>query len=121
MVNAAPSAFDVPSAALGGKWKMPILRRLHETGGPLRFTELKRAVPRISSRVLALQLRELVAHGLLSRYVHPFASPVRVEYALTESGKTLEPILEALRVWSTAPLFRNRTPRLCRASRPGRT
>ena len=101
-IDPAQSPFDAPSAALKGKWKMPILRRLHETGGPLRFTELKRGVPRISSRVLALQLRDLVACGLLSRRVHPSASPVRVEYALTDSGKTLEPILEALRVWATA-------------------
>jgi DNA-binding HxlR family transcriptional regulator len=81
---------------IGGKWK-PILIYLVSMGCD-RFGELRRAVPDISKQMLTRQLRELEADGVMSRTV--FAEvPPRVEYALTERGKTLLPIIHAMRDW----------------------
>ncbi|RYH00827.1 transcriptional regulator [Salipiger sp. IMCC34102] len=81
---------------IGGKWKGVIL--YHLLNGALRFTELQRAVGSITQRTLTRQLRELEADGIVSRTVHPVVPP-KVEYALTEKGSALTPILTALREW----------------------
>ncbi|OQW44985.1 MAG: HxlR family transcriptional regulator [Proteobacteria bacterium SG_bin6] len=81
---------------IGGKWKGVILYRLLE--GTKRFGELRKLLCRITQRTLTQQLRELEADGLVSRRV--FAEvPPRVEYALTERGRTLEPVLASLMAW----------------------
>ncbi len=81
---------------LGAKWSLVILHDLIE--GPKRFGELQRLIPAASPKMLTERLRELEAHGLLTRTVHPEIPP-RVEYALTDTGETVWPILDALDKW----------------------
>ncbi|PLX97854.1 MAG: transcriptional regulator [Desulfuromonas sp.] len=81
---------------IGGKWKGVILWHLsHKT---LRFSQLKRRLPGITQKMLTQQLRELERDGLVHRQV--FAEvPPRVEYSLTETGRTLKPTLEKMCAW----------------------
>ncbi|TKB48833.1 helix-turn-helix transcriptional regulator [Ferrimonas sediminicola] len=79
-----------------GKGKGMIL--FHLLDGTLRFNELKRRVGCITQRMLTKQLRELEAYGLVHRKVYPEVPP-KVEYSLTATGQTLEPILLALKSW----------------------
>ena len=81
---------------IGGKWKGTILYKLLER--PRRFSELKRQLPTITQRMLTLQLRELEADGIVHREIYQQIPP-KVEYSLTTFGKTLEPILLAMRMW----------------------
>ncbi|WP_013627081.1 winged helix-turn-helix transcriptional regulator [Rubinisphaera brasiliensis] len=81
---------------IGGKWKGIILYYLLE--GRLRFSELQRAVGCVTQRMLVKALRELESSGLVNRIVHAEVPP-RVEYELTDVGKTLEPILRSLKQW----------------------
>ena len=82
----------------GGKWKGIAL--YHLLDGTLRFNELKRKVGSVTQRMLTKQLRELEEDGLISRKVYAEVPP-RVEYRLTEKGKSLRPILLALEKWGT--------------------
>ncbi|GAB5374371.1 MAG: helix-turn-helix domain-containing protein [Acuticoccus sp.] len=84
---------------IDGKWKGVIL--FHLLQGTMRFNEIRRAIPSVTQRMLTNQLRELEADGLVSRTVYPQVPP-KVEYALTERGQTLEPVLLALKVWGDA-------------------
>ena len=92
--NPVELALDV----MGGKWKMPILWRLKDRDW--RHGELRRSLGEITAKMLTQQLRELEADGMITRTV--FAQvPPRVDYAITEVGRTaIEPI-EALRAWGT--------------------
>lgn len=81
---------------ISNKWKVLILRDL--LPGTKRFGELRRSVTGISQKVLTAQLREMEADGLLTRTVYAEVPP-RVEYALTELGQSLRPILDAMWVW----------------------
>ena len=83
-------------AVIGGKWKILILCRLHE--GVSRFNELRRDISGISQRVLTQQLRELERDGIVSRIAYPDGSP-RVEYALTDLGRSLGPVMDTLGAW----------------------
>ena len=81
---------------IGDKWKVLILRELLD--GTKRFGELKKAIGSVSQKVLTAQLRDMEAKGLLTRTV--FAEvPPRVEYSLTPLGRSLQPIMDAMRVW----------------------
>lgn len=80
---------------IGGKYKALILWRL--CGGTLRFSQLQKQIP-ATARMLTLQLRELENDGLISRTVYPEVPP-RVEYAMTDLGRSLMPILTAMRIW----------------------
>ncbi|MBN3491002.1 helix-turn-helix transcriptional regulator [Acholeplasma equirhinis] len=80
----------------GEKWKFLIIRELLE--GKKRFSELKRNIEAISQKVLTQNLRSLEASGLISRTVYPEIPP-RVEYALTDLGFSLKPIMDAIRSW----------------------
>ena len=83
-------------SVIGGRWK-PVLV-CHLLSGRKRFGELKRLVPNATERMITLQLRELEADGVVSREV--FAEvPPRVEYDVTEYGRSLEPILVAMQAW----------------------
>lgn len=87
----------------GGKWKPLIVHYL--MNGTKRFGELRRLIGTVTQRSLTLQLRELELHGIVTREV--FAEvPPRVEYSLTEFGKTLAPVLEAMKKWGDAYLER---------------
>ena len=85
-------------SVIGGRWKPVLICHLLE--GPKRFGELNRLIPNATERMITLQLRELEADGVVSRAV--FAEvPPRVEYDLTEFGKSLDPILVAMREWGS--------------------
>ncbi|MCW6006437.1 helix-turn-helix transcriptional regulator [Micromonospora sp. CPCC 205371] len=81
---------------LGGKWKLAILNKL--VAGTQRFGQLKRAMPTITQRMLTRQLRELEDDGLVLRTVYAQVPP-RVDYALTDIGKSLVPLMEQLDDW----------------------
>ncbi|QBD76150.1 transcriptional regulator [Ktedonosporobacter rubrisoli] len=81
---------------IGGKWKAIILYKLLD--GPLRFSDLRRYLPAITQRMLTLQLRELEIDGIIHREIYKQIPP-KVEYSLTDFGKTLEPILLAMLSW----------------------
>ena len=81
---------------IGGKWKTIILYVLADQ--TLRFGELKKAIPRITQKMLTQQLRELEADGLVTRVVYPEVPP-KVEYSLTDYAKELAPILGQLCEW----------------------
>lgn len=82
---------------IGGKWKGTILYRLF-VDEVLRFNEIRRILPAVSQRVLTTQLRALESDGVIARVVHPEVPP-RVEYRLTEYGRTLGDALMALKAW----------------------
>lgn len=81
---------------ISNKWKVLILRDLMP--GTKRFGELKKSVGNVSQKVLTAQLREMEQCGLLIRTVYPEVPP-RVEYTLTELGRSLKPILNAMWNW----------------------
>lgn len=81
---------------IGDKWKVLILRDLMP--GTKRFSELKKSIGSVSQKVLTSQLRDMEEKGLISRKVYAEVPP-RVEYSLTELGKSLSPILDAMREW----------------------
>lgn len=81
---------------LGGKWKIPILWRLN--GRTWRYGELKKDLGQITHKMLTEQLRELENDGLIHREVYQVIPP-KVEYSLTDKGKTVIPIIEQLREW----------------------
>ncbi|MGN0788481.1 MAG: winged helix-turn-helix transcriptional regulator [Christensenellales bacterium] len=84
---------------IGNKWKLLILRNLFFIGKQ-RFTDFVKTIPGISKKVLTDNLRALEDDGLVEREV--FAEvPPRVEYSLSELGKTLKPILDAMHAWGT--------------------
>ena len=86
---------------IGGKYKSLILWKL--TGCTLRFSELRREVPYATPKMLTQQLRELERDGLIARTVYPVIPP-KVEYALTELGASIRPVLEAMYLWGSGYL-----------------
>lgn len=90
------SAIDALSI-LVGKWK-PIILFILLQKGTKRFSELKRSIPGITQKMLTNQLRELEAEDIIKRVVYPQVPP-KVEYSITEYGRSLEPILEAMHEW----------------------
>lgn len=83
---------------IGSKWKLLIIRNLLER--PWRFNELKKSLEGISQKVLTDSLRSMEEDGIITRTVYPEVPP-RVEYALSELGETMRPILDAMQVWGT--------------------
>ena len=81
---------------IGGKWKAVILIHLIEKK---RYNELRKELPMVTERTLSLQLKELEADGLITRTVHTTKPPLKVEYELTEFGRTLVPLLHAIAQW----------------------
>ena len=90
---------------ISDKWKVLIIRDL--LPGTKRFGELKKSIGSVSQKVLTSQLRQMEESGLLTRTVYPEVPP-RVEYTLTELGYSLEPVLNAMRIWGEEYL--SRTP-----------
>lgn len=81
---------------MGGKWKPLILWHLADR--TLRFSELKRTIPKVTQKMLTQQLRELENDGLIYRNVYPQVPP-KVEYSLTEDGQSLIPLLREMSRW----------------------
>ena len=81
---------------IGGKYKALIL--WHLSDGVLRFSELRSRIPKATPKMLTQQLRELETQALIHREVYPVIPP-KVEYSLTETGRSLMPILVAMRDW----------------------
>jgi len=88
---------------VGGKWKGVIL--FHLFAGAKRFNELMRLMPDVTQRMLTKQLRELEADQIVVRKVYPEVPP-KVEYALTEFGRTLTPVLKVMQQWGAEFLER---------------
>lgn len=81
---------------IGDKWKVLILRDLFE--GTKRFNELKKSLNGVTQKMLTQQLRELEQDGIIHRMVYPVVPP-KVEYSLTDLGKTLKPVVDFMRDW----------------------
>ena len=99
-MKTCPSSFNCPVEAtielIGGKYKSVIL--WHLTDGVKRFGELKRLLPRATEKMLAQQLRDLERDGLIIRTVYPVVPP-KVEYSLSDLGRTIIPVLDAMCGW----------------------
>lgn len=95
---------------IGGKYKALILWHLAEE--TLRFSELKKLIPSATPKMLTQQLRELEGHRLVHREVFPVIPP-KVEYSLTELGKSLMPVLAAMRDWGADYLRTNQKEPCC--------
>jgi len=106
---------------IGGRWTGPVLQIL--LSGPARFAALRDAIPHISDRMLSERLHELEAEDIVARSVFP-ASPIRVEYALTQKGRELQASLEAIGKWAErwivlpGPAGHTRVAQSSRATRP---
>lgn len=88
---------------IGGKWKCVIL--CHLTHGKRRTSDLKRLMPRITQKMLTQQLRELEDDGIVERIVYNQVPP-KVEYALSEYGASLKPILDSLCNWGETHIIK---------------
>jgi DNA-binding HxlR family transcriptional regulator len=97
------AALDV----IGGKWKPLILWHLGDN--VLRFGELQRSLPGVNAKMLTKQLRELEKDGVIRRTLYPEVPP-RVEYTITDFGRTLIPILQALCTWGATYLENGNGP-----------
>ncbi|MCI7768332.1 MAG: helix-turn-helix transcriptional regulator [Oscillospiraceae bacterium] len=99
-MRSCPSSFNCPVEAtielIGGKYKSVIL--WHLIDGQKRFSELKRLLPKATEKMLAQQLRDLEGDGLVIRTVYPVVPP-KVEYSLSELGRTIIPVLDAMCSW----------------------
>jgi DNA-binding HxlR family transcriptional regulator len=95
---------EITLSLLGNKWKVLILRELFT--GTKRFGELTRGVNGISQKMLTQQLRQMETDGLVQRRVYAEVPP-RVEYSLTEVGRSLNPILDSMHKWGAEYLMLN--------------
>ena len=92
-------AMDITMDFIGGKWKTVVLSYLKKE--KKRFNQLKKLIPAITEKMLSLQLKQLEKDGIIARKVYPEIPP-RVEYALTDFGKTLIPALDEIARWGRA-------------------
>lgn len=92
-----PCCTSLTMDIIGGKWKTVILYYL--LAGPLRYNELRKKLGGVTERTLSLQLKKLEEDGIVIRKVYTEKPPLKVEYSLTELGKTLEPVLMAIANW----------------------
>lgn len=102
-VNVTPFAYSM--SLIGGKWKMHILFWLWKKE-VLRYGELKKSLGQITHKMLSTQLKELQRDDLIVRNEYPQVPP-KVEYNLSEKGKTLMPILDSLCHWGSAHMPKN--------------
>lgn len=96
-------AVEATLSVLGGKWKLLILWHLRDE--PKRYGELRRLVGTITEKMLIRQLRELEQQEIITRTVYPEVPP-RVEYAFSDYGRSLLPVIEVLCTWGEAHLAR---------------
>lgn len=96
MLTPSPCPVTTTLSVIGGKWKPIILYVVGEE--TKRFSQIKKLIPIISQKMLTQQLRELEQDGIIHRHVYPVVPP-KVEYTLTEYGRTLMPIMKAMAAW----------------------
>lgn len=92
-----PCCASVTMGIIGGKWKTVILFHLIEA--PLRYNELRKKMNGVTERTLSLQLKDLELDGVIQRKVYTTKPPLKVEYSLTDFGKTLIPLLHSIADW----------------------
>jgi DNA-binding HxlR family transcriptional regulator len=92
-----PCCTSVTMGIIGGKWKTVILYHLIE--GTLRYNELSKKMMGVTERTLSLQLKNLEDDGVILRTVYTTKPPLKVEYSLTNFGKTLIPLLHSIANW----------------------
>lgn len=92
--------FETTLEILIGKWKPVILLRLL-ANGTMRFSELQKAIPDITKKMLSQQLKELEYHDIVRREVYPLIPP-KVEYSISAYGQRLTPILQAMNDWGVS-------------------
>ncbi|MBP4138397.1 winged helix-turn-helix transcriptional regulator [Flavobacterium sp. P7388] len=90
---------DVAMHYVGGKWKAIVLYYLIEE--KKRFNEIKKLIPNITEKMLSIQLKNLEEHGIIKKEVFNIKPPLKVEYSLTDFGKTLIPLLKYLVTWGS--------------------
>ena len=99
-------AVDATMSVIEGRWKTVILCKLHNNG-PMRFNQLMKEIDGVSPRILTKQLKEMESDGIISRVAYS-EMPPRVEYSLTDKGRSLGPILKAMADWGLENMFSNR-------------
>jgi DNA-binding HxlR family transcriptional regulator len=92
-----PCCTSVTMGIIGGKWKSVILFHLIES--TLRYNELRSKIPNVTERTLSLQLKDLEEDGVIKRKVYTSKPPLKVEYSLTDFGKSLIPLLQSIADW----------------------
>jgi|TARA_R110002051_G_scaffold81751_1_gene145909 DNA-binding HxlR family transcriptional regulator len=92
-----PCCASLTMGIIGGKWKTVIL--YHLIDGTLRYNELRKAMPTVTERTLSLQLKTLEEDGIVKRKVYTSKPPLKVEYSLTDFGKTLIPLIQSIADW----------------------
>ncbi|GAA3402846.1 winged helix-turn-helix transcriptional regulator [Paenibacillus hodogayensis] len=88
--------FETAFELLGKRWTGLIIRVL--MNGPMRFKDISSMIPDMSDRMLTERFKELEQAGIVVRNVYP-EMPIRIEYSLTEKGKALRPVMDAVQVW----------------------
>lgn len=92
-----PCCTSLTMGIIGGKWKTVIL--FHLLNGKLRYNELRKEMPTVTERTLSLQLKTLEEDGIIKREVFTSKPPLKVEYSLTDFGKTLIPLVKSIADW----------------------
>ena len=95
-----PCCASLTMGVIGGKWKTVIL--YHLIDGSLRYNELRKEMPTVTERTLSLQLKTLEEDGIVKRKVYTSKPPLKVEYSLTEFGKTLIPLIKSIADWGVS-------------------
>ncbi|AUC86716.1 transcriptional regulator [Polaribacter sp. ALD11] len=92
-----PCCTSLTMGIIGGKWKTVILYHLIDK--TLRYNELRKEMPTVTERTLSLQLKNLEEDGIIRRKVYTSKPPLKVEYSLTDFGKTLTPLIQSIASW----------------------
>jgi DNA-binding HxlR family transcriptional regulator len=92
---------ELTAELIGGRWKIVLLWHLFQ--GVRRFSDLQRAVPGITQKVLTQQLRDMEKKGFVTRTIYPEVPP-KVEYRITPLGVTLKPVVDAMHQWGAEHL-----------------
>lgn len=92
-----PCCISLAMGIIGGKWKTVILFNLLQQ--EMRYNEIRKAMPEVTERTLSLQLKTLESDGLIKRKVFTSKPPLKVEYSLTDFGKTLTPLINSIAEW----------------------
>ena len=100
-----PCCSTLTMGIIGGKWKAAILYNLMDE--TLRYNELRKKMSTVTERTLSLQLKSLTEDGIIKRKVYYSKPPLKVEYSLTDFGKTLIPIIKLVADWGAMANERN--------------